>query len=93
MWKNWLTESTRYPSTPRAESNAHESGRRRQVAGQADSTHSAAVSVQLKLLGEAVFRIIDGKAPIVIEVKQLDRERRIVRQNAHGIIIDENSVV
>ena len=59
----------------------------REIAGQTESAHAAAVGAQRQVRREPVFRRTRREGLIIVQSEKLLRERRLVRENAGGVIV------
>ena len=74
------------------ERHAYEARARREVARQPERAHTAAVGAQIERGRERIFRLPRGERSIVVQPEELLRERRVVRQDPGGVIIDVQTV-
>ncbi len=65
---------------------------RGEVAREADSAHAAAVFGEREVRGEFVFGGGGGKVHVVIESEELFVERRVVSENAGGVVVNLEAV-
>ncbi len=64
----------------------------REVAGEADGAHAAAISGEVNLGGEIIDRLFGGEMLIIIKLEKLLVERRVVGEDADGVVVDSETV-
>ena len=69
------------------ERRAHEARGRREIAGQPERAHAAAVGAQIERGRERVFRLARGERLVIVQPEELLRERRVVREHAGGVVV------
>ena len=74
------------------ECHARKTGRGREISRKSQRTHSAAVSAKRNIFCKRILRLLRGKPDIVVEHKHLLCKRRIVRENAHRILVDMQTI-
>ena len=71
---------------------ADKAGLAGQIARQTQCAKPAAVDRQLQPLGKGAGRRVGRKCAVIVQRKKLLRERRIVRQHAHRVVINVQAV-
>lgn len=75
-----------------SESGADETRFGGEVAGKADPAQAAAVFLERNVWHESIFWGVGGEIAIVVKIEELFVERRIVSENAGGVIVDFEAV-